>query len=85
MATIRKRYSSSQEVVLVFDNLRANKTRLIRAFCIKNKFKVLISPKYSSEVNFIENVINRFKKEIRREKWRASWYDKKEKVNISSE
>ena len=72
MKEIKARFKGKNDVVFVFDNIRAHKTKLKKAFCRKNKMNVITTPKYSREVDFIENLINRFEKELRRYQWKTS-------------
>lgn len=59
--------------VMMCDNLKAHRTKLIKAFCIKNKIPMVFTPKYSPEINFVENIINRIKKELSKHRLKNSW------------
>lgn len=69
---IKKKFPNCLNIVYIFDNLKAHRTRLIKSFCIKNRIEVVFTPKYSPEVNFVENVINRLKQKLRRKYWKSS-------------
>jgi len=55
------------------DNARIHKSLMIKEFmALKSKIKFIFTAAYSPEINFIENIFNRIKRNFNKEKFETN-------------
>jgi len=67
-----RRKDKKKWIILILDNASIHKTKEVKEYCKKNNIKLVYLPAYSPEMNYIEKIWKKIKKEF----WKMYWkYD----------